>query len=327
MARYLVTGGAGFIGSHIVEALVARGESVVVLDNLSTGNPENLSACQDAIEFIEGDLRDRETVRQSCESVDYVLHQGALPSVPRSIEDPIGSNEANVTGTLNVLVAAREAGVRRVVYAGSSSAYGDTPTLPKREDMATRPRSPYAVSKLAGELYCQVFHAAYGLETVVLRYFNVFGPRQDPNSPYSAVIPRFITALRDGRAPVVYGDGEQSRDFTYVANAVEANLLACEAPDAPGRVMNVACGEQTSLNTLLHNLGHIMGREVAPAYEPPRPGDVKHSLADISLARELLGYSVAVPIAEGLRETVGYFAGNLGDCVRETAEGLEKGCK
>ena len=308
MPRYLVTGGAGFIGSHLVEALVLRGQSVRVLDNLSTGKTSNLAPWLDGIEFIEGDLRDSGAVRRACRGIELVLHQGALPSVPRSIADPIASNDCNVGGTLNVLVSARDEAVRRVVYAGSSSAYGDTPTLPKREDMPANPLSPYAISKYTGELYCTVFHSIYSLETVVLRYFNVFGPRQDPASQYAAVIPRFIAALQQGEAPTVFADGEQSRDFTYVANVVAANLLACEAPEAPGQVINVACGERTSLNELLRELCIIMERDIAPIYEPSRPGDVKHSLADISRAQEILGYHPSVLLEEGLRLTAEFFA-------------------
>lgn len=308
MARYLVTGGAGFIGSHIVERLVELGESVVVLDNLSTGRIENLAPWLDSITFVEGDIREFERVWNSCIGTDYVLHQAALPSVPRSVQDPIASNEANVSGTLNVLVAAREAGVRRVVYAGSSSVYGDTPSLPKHEAMPARPLSPYAISKHAGELYCQVFTRIYGLETVVLRYFNVFGPRQDPASQYAAVIPKFITALQQGIPPVIFGDGEQSRDFTYVANVVEANLLACRAENAAGEVINIACGQRTSLNDLVRALQGVTGCEVEPVHEEGRAGDVKHSLADIDKARRLLGYAPTVPLEEGLARTVAYYA-------------------
>jgi UDP-N-acetylglucosamine 4-epimerase len=312
VARYLVTGGAGFIGSHIVEALVARGESVVVLDNLSTGKAENLAGFRDRITFIEGDLRDLDTVKGACGGVDYALHQGALASVPRSIANPIASNEVNSNGTLNLLVAAREAGVKRVVYAGSSSVYGDTPTLPKQEDMPANPLSPYAISKYAGEMYCQVFTRLHGMETVVLRYFNVFGPRQDPTSQYAAAIPLFITALRRGEAPHVFGDGEQSRDFTYVANVVEANLLACQAPEASGRVINTACGERTTINELIKVMQQLLGVDTQPIYDPPRPGDVKHSLADITRARELLGYEAVVPLEEGLRRTVEWFTQDAG---------------
>ena len=308
MARYLVTGGAGFIGSHIVERLVRLGESVVVLDNLSTGTFANLAPWLESITFVQGDIRHLPTVREACIGADYVLHQAALPSVPRSVNDPIASNDANVGGTLNVLVAARDAGVRRVVYAGSSSAYGDTPTLPKREDMPARPLSPYAVSKYTGELYCQVFAKLYSLETVVLRYFNVFGPRQDPTSHYAAAIPKFIIALQQGTRPVIYGDGEQSRDFTYVANAIEANLLACRAEEAAGEVINIACGQRTSLNQLVHMLGRIAHSDLGAAHEKARAGDVKHSLADIAKAQRLLGYSPAVSLEEGLTHTSEYYA-------------------
>ena len=312
MATYLVTGGAGFIGSHIAERLVERGDSVVVLDNLSTGKVENLAGCRDRITFIEGDLRDLDIVKSACRGVDYVLHQGALASVPRSIADPIASNEVNLNGTLNVLAAAREARVRRVVYAASSSVYGDTPTLPKQEDMPADPLSPYAVSKYAGELYCQAFVRLYGIETVVLRYFNVFGPRQDPTSQYAAVIPLFISALQRGEAPRVFGDGEQSRDFTYVANVVEANLLACQAPDASGRVINIACGERITINDLIRALQQLLKVDTDPVYDQPRPGDVKHSVADITRARELLGYETVVAFEEGLRRTAEWFAKDAG---------------
>jgi len=312
MATYLVTGGAGFIGSHIAERLVERGDSVVVLDNLSTGKVENLAGCRDRITFIEGDLRDLDFVKSACRGVDYVLHQGALASVPRSIADPIASNEVNLNGTLNVLAAAREARVRRVVYAASSSVYGDTPTLPKQEDMPADPLSPYAVSKYAGELYCQAFVRLYGIETVVLRYFNVFGPRQDPTSQYAAVIPLFISALQRGEAPRVFGDGEQSRDFTYVANVVEANLLACQAPDASGRVINIACGERITINDLIRALQQLLKVDTDPVYDQPRPGDVKHSVADITRARELLGYETVVAFEEGLRRTAEWFAKDAG---------------
>ncbi len=308
MATYLVTGGAGFIGSHIVDRLVELGDTVLVLDNLSTGKAENLAECRECIAFIEGDLMDLDTVRRACRGVDYVLHQGALPSMPGSVEDPIASNEVNGAGTLNVLVAARDEGVRRVVYAGSSSVYGDTPTLPKRESMPADPRSPYAISKYAGELYCQIFPKLYGTETVTLRYFNVFGPRQDPASQYAAVIPKFITALQRGDVATIFGDGEQSRDFIYVANVVEANLLACDAPKAVGQAINIACGVRLSLNELVAMLHKIVGVDRAPEYAPPRPGDVKHSLADISRARDLLGYEVSTSLEEGLARTADWFA-------------------
>ena len=302
--RYLVTGGAGFIGSHIVDELVRRGETVRVLDNLATGKRENLADAWDRIEFIEGSLTDPATVQRAMQGVNYVLHQGALPSVPRSVADPATSHEVNVTGTVNVLIAARDAGVQRLVYAASSSAYGNSPTLPKCEDMPTNPLSPYAVSKLAGEHYCRAFHQVYGLETVCLRYFNVFGPRQDPKSQYAAVIPRFIEMMRRGEPPTIYGDGSQSRDFTYVANVVQANLLAATAPGAAGRVVNVACGQRHTLLDLVAALNRLLGTDLEPAFQPDRAGDVKHSLADIGAAKELLGYEMLVPFEEGLRRTV-----------------------
>ncbi len=309
---YLVTGGAGFIGSHIVEELVRRGEQVRVLDNLSTGRRENIAPFVEQIELLVGDLCEIGVVRRAVEGVDYVLHQGALPSVPRSVANPIASNAANVVGTLNLLVAARDAGVKRVVYASSSSVYGDTPELPKVETMKPAPRSPYAVSKLAAEHYCRVFTQVYGLETVSLRYFNVFGPRQDPHSQYAAVIPIFINALLKGRAPVIYGDGRQSRDFTYVANNVAANLLACTAPGAAGQVFNIACGKRYDLLQLLELLRKYTGVEIAPLHDAPRPGDVRHSLADISRAAEVLGYHPVVGFEEGLRRTVEWYVRSLG---------------
>jgi len=307
MARYLVTGGAGFIGSNIVHELLRRGETVRVIDNFSTGREVNLKDVLDRIELIRGDITDLDTVRKAVEGVEFVLHKAAIPSVPRSIDRPLESDRANVLGTLNVLVAARDAGVRRVVYAASSSAYGETPTLPKVETMAPDPLSPYAVSKLAGEHYCRVFTLNYGLETVALRYFNVFGPRQDPNSHYAAVIPKFVRAYIEGRPPVVYGDGEQSRDFCYIENTVQANLLACTAPGVAGRVFNIACGERTSLLQVLDLLSEIFGRRIPPVHEPAKKGDIKHSLADISAARQFLGYEPKVLFAEGLRRTVEWY--------------------
>jgi nucleoside-diphosphate-sugar epimerase len=307
MPIYLVTGGAGFIGSNIVEELVWRGERVRVLDDFSTGKRKNLSAFVDSIELVEGDLRDLPAVRHAVESVDYVLHQGALPSVQRSIDDPLATHAVNATGTLNLLLAAHDAGVRRVVYAASSSVYGDSPTLPKREDMHLRPKSPYAASKLAGEHYCQAFTKVYGLETVCLRYFNVFGPRQDPTSQYSAVIPLFVTAMLRGESPTVHGDGLQSRDFTYVANVAHTNLLAATAPGVAGRVFNVACGQRYTLLDLIAALNDILGAQIAPAHTDPRPGDVRHSLADITAAQEALGYQVVVDFHEGLRRTVEWY--------------------
>lgn len=304
IARYLVTGGAGFIGSHIAEALLDSGESVRILDNLVTGKEDNLAALKGRAEFIQGDLRDFDTVKAATEGVEVVFHQGAMASVPRSILDPITTLEINVNGTQNVLSAARDGGVRRVVYASSSSVYGDTPTLPKREDMPISPMSPYAVQKLSAELLCGVFTRIYGLETVSLRYFNVFGPRQDPASEYAAVIPRFLTALIEKRRPIVFGDGEQTRDFTYIANVVQANLLAASAPDAVGHAMNIGCGQQISLNTVLRIAGELLGVDVDPEYREPRPGDVRDSLADISLAQQLLGYKPTVSFRDGLAYTV-----------------------
>jgi len=307
MAEYLITGGAGFIGSNLVEALLQREASVRVVDNFSTGKRENIEPFLGQTELIEGDLRDLEVCRRAVAGVRYVLHQAALASVPRSIDDPIASNESNITGTLNLLVAARDAGVKRLVYAASSSAYGDTPTLPKEESMPPCPLSPYAITKLVGEQYCRVFYTLYGLETVALRYFNVFGPRQDPESQYAAVIPKFITALLEGRSPRIYGDGEQSRDFTFVENVVEANLLATTAPEAPGQLMNIACGQRMTLNELAEFLREALGSRVEFEYGAPRPGDVKHSWADISRASSILGYEPRVSASEGLRRTAAWF--------------------
>ena len=302
--KYLVTGGAGFIGSNIVKELLRRGEKVRLLDNFATGKRENLLPFNGDpnLEVIEGDLRSFHIVRDAVRGCDYVLHQGALPSVPRSIKDPITSNEVNINGTLHILEAAREFGVKRVVFASSSSVYGNNATLPKVETMPVAPLSPYALTKYAGERYCQVFHALYGVETVALRYFNVFGPNQDPNSQYSAVIPKFIKMIKEGRRPVIYGDGTQSRDFTYVSNNVEANLLACTAPDVAGEVFNIACGERYTLLDLVHTINEILGTRVEPLFEPPRPGDVKHSLAGIEKARQKLGFEVKVKFREGLEK-------------------------
>lgn len=306
-ARYLVTGGAGFIGSHIVERLVRDRERVRVLDNFSTGKRENIEPFLDRIELVEGDLRNPEDVAAAVAGVEVVFHQGALPSVPISVNDPEGTNASNITGTLTLLVAARDRGVRRVVYAASSAVYGNNPALPKVEDMKPEPLSPYAIQKYVGELYCRTFHDLYGLETASLRYFNVFGPRQDPTSQYAAVIPRFITALASGGRPTIYGDGEQTRDFIYVGNVAEANLLAARAPGAAGQVMNLACGKSYSLNEILGIMQQIMGTSVEPIYEEERTGDVKHSLADVARARELIGFSPAASLEEGLRETIDFF--------------------
>jgi nucleoside-diphosphate-sugar epimerase len=306
MAHYLVTGGAGFIGSHLAEELVRRGERVRVVDNLITGRRHNLAHLPQ-VEFVAGDLADIDTARRACDGVDFVLHQAAIPSVPRSVEDPITSNRANIDASLNVLVAARDAGVKRVVYAGSSSAYGNTPALPKVETMATAPLSPYALQKLVAEQYCRMFTALYGLETVTIRYFNVFGPRQDPSSPYSGVISLFISALCEGRRPTIYGDGGQTRDFTYVANVVDGVLRACTARGAGGEVINVATGGKISLNELFRAVRDLVKADVEPIYEPPRAGDVRDSQADISKARRLLGYEPIVPFEEGLARTVAWY--------------------
>ncbi len=308
---YLVTGGAGFIGSNIVRRLLSRGEGKVrLLDNFSTGRWENIEGLEE-VEVVEGSILDRDCLRQTMDGVEYVFHQGAIPSVPRSVADPLSSNEVNVTGTLMVLAEAKAAGVKRVVYAASSSAYGDTEVLPKVENMPSDPLSPYAVGKLTGELYVKVFAGIYDLPALSLRYFNIFGPRQDPASEYAAVIPRFIISMLEDRAPVIFGDGEQSRDFTFVENAVEANLLAAFSRKAGrGEVVNVACGERYSLNQLVVALNEIMGKNIEPQYSKPRPGDVKHSLADIGRARNLLGYEVKVNFMEGLERTVQWFKNN-----------------
>jgi nucleoside-diphosphate-sugar epimerase len=302
--KYLVTGGAGFIGSHIAETLLKSGESVRIFDNLATGREVNLEAIKGDIQFIPGDLRDFDSVKTAMKGVEVVFHQGALASVPRSIADPVTSLATNINGTQNVLLAARDAGVRRVVYASSSSVYGNTPTLSKREDMPMHPMSPYAVQKLTGELLCGVFTRIYGLETVALRYFNVFGPRQDPNSEYAAVIPRFLTSLLEGRRPIVFGDGEQTRDFTYVSNVVQANLLAATSPDAVGHAINIGCGERISLNAVLRLAGELLEQTIDADYREPRPGDVRDSLADINLAQQFLGYYPTVHFSQGLELTL-----------------------
>jgi nucleoside-diphosphate-sugar epimerase len=304
---YLVTGGAGFIGSHIVGELVGRGERVRVLDNLSTGKKAYLAPYRDSIEFLKGDIRDTRTCAKAMKGVRFVLHQAALRSVPRSVDDPISTDEVNTHGSLLVLQAAREAGVQRLVYASSSSAYGDNPALPKVESMTPMPRSPYAVSKLTAEYYCRVYTQTFGLSTVSLRYFNVYGPGQDPRSQYAAVIPAFIHALRHGRPGVIHGDGEQSRDFTYIDDCVAANLLACTAPGVDGEVFNVACGAKTSINEIYTTIGRLLGRPLPARYEPARAGDVRHTLADLSRTRARLGYRPQTQIAEGLKRTVTWF--------------------
>lgn len=307
---YLVTGGAGFIGSHIAEALVKRGERVRVFDNLMTGKRENLAHLAGKVEFIEADIRDYSSIRQALDGVSIVYHEAAIPSVPRSVAEPQLNHDANVNGTFNVLMAARDAGVKRVIFAASSSAYGDTEVLPKVETMLPNPLSPYAAAKLVGELYCQTFTQVYGLETVALRYFNVFGPRQDPTSPYSGVISKFVTSLLNNQAPTIFGDGEQSRDFTYIANVVDANLRAAEAPEAAGQVMNLGIGERITLNQLFDELQKIIGTTLKPNYEETRAGDVRHSLADIARAEKLLGYRPLVGLAEGLKHTVDWYREN-----------------
>jgi UDP-N-acetylglucosamine/UDP-N-acetyl-alpha-D-glucosaminouronate 4-epimerase len=309
MSLYLITGIAGFIGSSLANELLQRGEQVRGVDNLSTGKRENISPILDKIDFREADLLNLEAMKQACAGADYVLHQAAIPSVPKSVLDPIGSNRANIDGTVNILVAARDAKVKRVVYAASSSAYGDTPTLPKHERMTPDPISPYAVAKLASEHYLTSFYRCYGLETVALRYFNIFGPRQDPSSPYSGVLARFITLMLKGEQPAIFGDGEQSRDFTYIDNAVNANLLACKAPAAQvaGKVFNVATGRRVTLNETFQLLQKLTSYAGAPAYSAERGGDIKHSLADISLAEQNLGYKPTVNFEDGLRRTVDWY--------------------
>ncbi|MBI3817882.1 MAG: SDR family oxidoreductase [Planctomycetes bacterium] len=306
MAKFLVTGGAGFIGSHLAAALAARGDSVRILDNFATGKRENLAAAPGA-ELLEGDLRDLAAVRRACAGVDYIFHEGALPSVARSVEDPVTSDDTNTRGTLHILIAARDAGVKRVVYAGSSSAYGESATLPKHEEMMADPISPYGVSKYAGENYCRAFAKCYGLSTVVLRYFNVFGPRQDPGSPYSGVIALFCKAAVEGTDAMIHGDGEQSRDFTYIDNVVRGNLLAIERDVPAGMVMNCATGSAISLNGLVRALGGITGKNIKISYGPPRTGDIKHSLANIDRARRVLGYEPSVDFRDGLSRTLQWY--------------------
>lgn len=311
MRRFLVTGGAGFIGSHIAEALVARGDQVRVLDNFSTGSGANLAGFKDRVELIEGDVTNAASVARAVEGVDCIFHQAALASVPRSVEHPLDTHAACVTGTVVLLDAARRAGVRRLVYAASSSAYGDQPTSSKRETDLPAPISPYGAAKLAGETYCQAFTATYAFETVALRYFNVFGPRQDPASPYSAVIPLFITAMLAGKRPVVYGDGLQSRDFTFVANVVHGNLLAADAKDVAGRVFNIANGRSTSLLELIGQLNELLGTRLDPDFQPPRPADVRDSLADVTAAYRALGYRAKIGFEEGLRQSIGYYRSSV----------------
>lgn len=305
--KYLVTGGAGFIGSHIATALAERGDAVRVFDNLSTGSRHNLAHVAKKIELVEGDLLDAKAVERAVAGVEVVFHQAALASVPRSVEKPLDTHAVCATGTANVLDAARRGGVRRVVYAGSSSAYGNQPFMSKRETDLPAPLSPYAAAKLAGESYCQSFHATYGLETVVIRYFNVFGPRQDPNSEYSAVIPKFVVAMLAGKRPTIFGDGLQSRDFTYVDNVVVGNLAAAERPGVAGRVFNVACGRQANLLELIASINRVIGAKIEPIFAPARAGDVRDSLADVTAAREALGYEPTIDFDEGLRRSIDYY--------------------
>lgn len=305
--KYLVTGGAGFIGSHIATALVERGDEVVILDNLLTGTRDNLAHLGDQVELVEASILDREPLEDAMKGVDVVYHQAALASVPWSVEKPLDTNSVCVTGTVNVLDAARQADVRRVVFAGSSSAYGDQPKPSKQETDVTDPLSPYAAAKLAGEAYCKAFTKTYGLETVVLRYFNVFGTRQDPNSQYSAVIPIFVSKMVAGERPTVYGDGQQSRDFVYIENVVQCNLAAAEAPDAPGHIINVGCGLQFTLLQLVDAINETLGTSIEPIFEEARAGDVRESLADISVAHSVLGYEPKVDFREGLRRSIEYY--------------------
>lgn len=307
MAMCLVTGGAGFIGSHLVDALLREGHAVRVFDDLSTGDLANLAGVRDRVEFVKGDVVDLELVRRAARGVELVFHQAALASVPRSVADPVGTHTACATGTLNVLVAARETGARRLVYAASSSAYGNSDKDSKHEDDLPRPLSPYAVAKLTGEHYCRAFGEVYGFETVCLRYFNVFGPRQQPGGPYSAVVPLFMDVMLAGRCPVVYGDGTQSRDFTFVDNVIQANLLAATAPGVAGKVFNAACGGSVTLLDLISSINRLLGTSIAPEFAPPRAGDVKHSRADISRARAELGYEPRVGIEEGLRRCLEFY--------------------
>jgi nucleoside-diphosphate-sugar epimerase len=307
MSVYLVTGGAGFIGSNIVEELLKRSHEVRVVDNLITGKRENIEPFLDKIEFLEEDIRDYETCRRAVSKVDFVLHQAALPSVTRSIEDPILANDINVNGTLNLLLASNEEKVRRFVFASSSSVYGDDPTLPKKEDNQGNPLSPYGLTKLVGEKYCKVFSVIYGLPTVCLRYFNIFGPHQDPASQYAAVIPSFISKMLGGKKPTIFGDGEQSRDFTFVGNVVEANILATEVENISGEVFNVGCGEKTTVNSLAAKINEILNTDIEPDYDQPRPGDIKHSFADISKAKQGIKFEPLVDFREGLERTIRWY--------------------
>jgi len=311
MAKYLVTGGAGFIGSHITEELVKRGEEVRVLDNFLTGKKENLAPFLTDIDLIEGDIRDYSLCQKAVKGMDYVLHQAALPSVPRSVSDPIFSNEINITGTLNMLTVSKEAEIRSFVFASSSSVYGDDQRLPKKEGNEGTPLSPYALGKLTGEHYCRIFSQLYGFNTISLRYFNIFGPRQDPFSQYAAAIPNFVTKILNKKKPIIYGDGEQSRDFTFVSNVVEANLLASQAQNVSGEVFNIACGSRTTVNVLVDEIKTVLSKDIPSNFTDPRPGDVKHSHADISKAQERLNYKPLITFKEGLEKTLSWYKENL----------------
>ena len=309
---FLVTGGAGFIGSHLIAGLLQRGHKVRTVDDFSSGKRANLAPFEGRIEMIEGDIADPDVCRRACDGVQVVLHEAAMPSVPKSIADPAASHRANVLGTFNMLQAAGEAGVKRFVSAASSSAYGESPTLPKIESMPTSPLSPYAVQKLTGEQYCRVFALCYGLQTISLRYFNVFGPRQDPKSQYAAAIPAFVTEILADRPPTVYGDGEQTRDFTYIENVINANLLAAEAPKTSGEIINIACGEHMTINEIIARINKLTGKSVRPNYLDPRPGDIKHSWADIQLAGEVIGYRPTVEFDDGLERTIKWYSDGAG---------------
>jgi len=311
MEKFLVTGGAGFIGSNICRRLVKEGCFVRVVDNLLTGRKNNLAPIMDKIEFVEADMGESEVARRVCKGIDVILHEGALPSVPRSVDDPALTHRHCIDATFTMLMAARDAHVKRFVYAASSAAYGDTPTLPKVETMAPNPLSPYAVGKLVGEYYCSVFSGVFGLQTISLRYFNVFGPHQDPASQYAAAIPAFVTAILRDQPPTIYGDGEQSRDFTYIDNVVEANLLAARAKETHGEVVNCACGEAVTVNAIIRAINELLGKNVRPNYVPSRPGDVKHSLADITAAKKLIGYKPVVLFREGLEKSIDWYRHNL----------------
>jgi nucleoside-diphosphate-sugar epimerase len=311
MSVYVVTGGAGFIGSHIVEELVRRGETTKVVDDFSSGKRENLAGFKDHVEIIEADISNVRSLPELLRGADYVIHHAAIPSVPKSVMDPLKTHHANVNATLTLLVACRDAGVKRVVYASSSALYGDSPDLPKQESMLPSPQSPYGAQKLFSEIYCQVFTKSYGLETVSLRYFNVFGPRQDSTSQYSGVLALFIPAVLQNRRPTIYGDGLQSRDFVYVQNVVEANLLACTAPGAAGKAFNIACGDRITLNSMLQQINTITGKNISPIYAEPRAGDIKHSQADISYARKHLGYEPRLSFHEGLERTIEWYGNNV----------------